>query len=646
MNQEKSYIFLSMHFFFFVLFFSDSVMAEGLLPVDTASRNTLFKYAYRKKMLHSTSLPIRSLPGIPIEKISFSGVVDFAPIYRSMQQQYSDMGTPAKNLEFTPYPAGSQFNGNFYRQPLIDLIVSASPAKNVSFAVEYAMSHFFTGKTGDTSRKINVQNLLQFHGTTHTAYGNFLLSAGGGAMNYSLSPLTIYNKDFREPMFEKLPWDWHTNSFNKYKTQFAYSPATTPTTMVSSATQGFILEGADLPGGFGFSAFYGRSSLSINPSRAEKGLISEILAGKILYGTDTTYKFSFNYYHAYGFTDNVRNTKDERTIYTADIKYSSSKYRFYTEAGIGKTLNPKSEGKFGKAITAGIVVYNAKISMPFQLRAFRIDRQVTSLESEVLNSNTSVVQGGYGSDTVYNNSLYPGYLQEVNQMANNRQGLIFRIEKIFSDFRIEFGNSWSEEIVNNSAIISFEHMVNAYSASRFRPWYQYSGPYHRIGNRFRRSIEVLEINHSSNTGLKKFNAADLSIKYKCKIFNREFLLINFTYAGSVGNSLSPLPVMSSESFLTTFYNELSAYFNLSKKITLLGFCGFQKNSANNTTNLSPDTGKPMDQLGKGYGFGIDYDFDSNAGIFLRHRWLAHSDKNFLLDKYRGQETTLEIKVFF
>jgi hypothetical protein len=631
---------------FILFFFADFFAVAEILPADTSARNRVFKYALRKRQMAKRTTFIERNKGLPVEQISFSGVVDFVALYRNMQQYYPDMSTPPKNLEFTPYPAGSQFNGNFYRQPLIDLIVAANPSTNTSFAIEYAMSHFFTGKTGDTSRKINVQNLLQFHGTANTRFGNYLISAGGGAINYSLSPLTMYNKDFREPMFEKLPWDWYTDSFQKYKKLFATSATTTPSYFVSSATQGFILEGADIPGGFGFSAFYGRSSLSTTPVRADAGYPSEIMAGKIIYGSDTTFKISINYYRAFGYTDRIRNIKDERRIYTAEVKFSSSKIRWNVEAGAGQTLNPLSSPVFGKAIKAGIVLFNKAIAMPVQLQAYAIDKNVTSLESGVLNANTTVVQGGFGTDSIYNNSLYQGYLQEVNQVANNRQGIIFKIDKVFHNFHIELGNAWSEEMVNTPGIISFEHMVNAYPASRFLPWYQYSGPYHRIGNRFRRSIETIHLAGNMGNFKKKFNSTDLSLKFRTNLFGRELLLVNYTYAGSIGRKALPFPDFSSAGFFHMIYEELSAYLNICKRITLLGFYGLQKNQASNLTELSPEKNKPLDQTGTGYGFGIDYDFDQNAGLFLRHRWMRHSDKNFVLDTYRGQETTLELKIFF
>ena len=47
-----------------------------------------------------------------------------------------------------------------------------------------------------------------------------------------------------------------------------------------------------------------------------------------------------------------------------------------------------------------------------------------------------------------------------------------------------------------------------------------------------------------------------------------------------------------------------------------------------------------------FGLGVDYDFTSTGSLHLRHKWFGHKDANFIKDKFKGQETYLELKVFF
>ena len=286
------------------------------------------------------------------------------------------------------------------------------------------------------------------------------------------------------------------------------------------------------------------------------------------------------------------------------------------------------------------------MQLPIHLQAYSISSNVAALESAVLNANPTVSQGGYGSSPLYNNGLYPAYLQEVAMMANNREGFILKLHKTFKNFRIEFGNAISQEKKNLVNAFSFEHMDNAFSRSRLQPWYQGGGPYGRTYSRYRRTFETITITDTLRPYKKNFNAADLSLKLKLKLFKRGLIFNNYIYAGTVSKYFSVVPMFNSGSFLRMFYEEISSYYNIHDKVTLLLFAMVQTNKGNNQTALSPENGKPMDQLGTGYGFGIDYDFAPNAGLFVRHRWMSSKDYNFTLDRFKGQETVVELKVFF
>ncbi len=345
-----------------------------------------------------------------------------------------------------------------------------------------------------------------------------------------------------------------------------------------------------------------------------------------------------------GFTDRVHRIHDTREIVTADFLIKKSRYKIYMEGGFGSVHNPASSGATGAAISVGFNLYNTKLGLPLFLQVYSVDVNVAALESAVLNANASVVQGGYGTDPKYNNGYYPAFLQEVGMMSNNRNGAILKIDKVSDRFQVELGNAVSQEKQNIFQGVSFEQMVNAFSRSRFSPWTQNAGPYGRINNRFRRSFETLAITDSGNYK-KAFNSADLTLKMKIRLFKRDIILSNYCFAGSVGKTISPIPVWNTGSFVRSFFEEFSAYVPLKKNVMLLGFYSIQINKANGQTQLA-ENGKPLDQIGTGFGFGIDYDFASNAGIFLRHRWMEQKDENFTADRFKGTETMVELKVFF
>lgn len=579
---------------------------------------------------------------VGLSDVSVSGNANFVTFYRSMAVRYPGSAGGENDLSFTPYAVSNEFSGNFSQQPFLTINVSAQPTSRTSFSVDYALSHLFTGSNFDSSKTLTVQNLFEFYGGIETKHGVFNLRAGGGAMEYSLSPLTIYNKEFREPAFERLPWEWRMNSYEVYEDAYENTTALAPSSVYNTATQGFILEAMDLPGSFGVTAIYGRSNSTLLPDRALADHPLQLAAGRIYKVLSSTEKIGINYYHQFGYTDGVNRTFDNRQVATLDFLLSSKKVDFSGEIGVGTLDNPESDNSIGEAVSLSLRLLNAKVSMPLKLQVYRIDKNVAALESAVLNSNASVQQGGYGSNRDYENSLYPAYLAEIEMMSNNRQGLIFNIDKVFEVFKIEFGYAVSEELEKVEDRVSIQQMVNSFSRSRFNPWIMGTGPYGRVSNRFRRSFETISIVDPYDEK-KTFQAIDLSFKVRFQLFSRELILMNFTYRGVVGVDISPF---SDRRYLTTTYEEFSAYYKLMKRFNLLGFYSSQWTKGGERTELSVSNNKPIDQYGYGIGFGLNYDFTPTAGLYLRHKWMKHTDPNFVEDQFKGTETTVELKYFF
>jgi opacity protein-like surface antigen len=102
---------------------------------------------------------------------------------------------------------------------------------------------------------------------------------------------------------------------------------------------------------------------------------------------------------------------------------------------------------------------------------------------------------------------------------------------------------------------------------------------------------------------------------------------------------------SSDAYVKLFFEDLTFAYRLGKKYNIVANTGFESVKGGSQTQIAPN-GKHIDQFGYAFGGGIDYDFTPTAGIHLRHKWMSHKDKNFVLDQFKGQETTLELKVFF
>lgn len=576
--------------------------------------------------------------------ISISGEARFFSVYRNMSKQYGDAISPKKSLAFTDYPLAGAGSGNSSGIPLINLHLQAQPLKNFTFSVAYSLSHDFNGFLDDTSKIASVRSNLSFGGTYKSNAGVFNLEGGGGVLWTHISPLTMYNLENHDNEFDRLPWDDYTNSFERYQNIYNDKAAGSGESYEDVAFQGFALSGKGLPLDLGFHAIYGRSWTSVTQERAGIRYPANTVGGKIEKNIQQ-HLLSFNYFNEFGDTDRVHRVADQRSIYTSQINMNYGKFKINAEAGMGKVKNPLTNGEWGSAfIVEGI--FNKQITkIPLQIKLYNIGIEVASNVSSVYNSNMNAAGGGYNNDPKYDTQRYINVMEELGQYSNNRRGLSFKTEHAIKTFKMEFGYGLSSEIKNLYDTVLFQHRVNSFSRSRFNPWIQDGGPYGQVKSVFRRTYQTVAITDSGEY-LKGFNALELVLKYSTQLFNKSLILKNHSAYNSVSKGVKVIPEFNDKAFVRTVFNQLTAFYQLSPKVSLIAFGAFQITKCSNQTRLSAENKLPVDQLGTGYGAGIDYDFSDHAGIYLRHRWMEHKDKNFVMDEFKGQETTIELKVFF
>lgn len=624
------------------------------------------------------SKPIRLAPLDTVtdflKKITVKGEARVQAIYRSMSESYADMSTPDKNLSFQSYPTGGAGAGNGSAVPLINLNFLANPTPDFSVDLGYALGHNFNGTStldGDTSnRSIAVRSNLNFTGKLSTSYGLFKIRAGGGVLWTSLSPMTISQNEFQNDGFDKLPWDWYTKSFEKYNAMYEGSAQLGSETFGSEVFQGVDLQGAGLPGGFGFIAMYGRTNRSVDAAKALATFPSSVFAGRVDNSIGNTI-IGVNFYNQINDTTAsnvvtgnetiilngdtmivpvVGKVQDNRQIFSTDIRHNINGIEIYTEIAMGRVVNPKNSGDWDNGFIVTTNIPESKLGIPIKAKIYNIGHEVVSNVSTVMNSNDGAPNNGVNQDPNYRTTVFINGLQQVGQVANNRRGFSATTGKKIGRVKVELGYGLSQEIDNIYNAFTFQHRSNSFSRSRFTPWLQTAGPYKRIKNNFRRAFEIIQITDAEN-GIatdynKGFNQLDLDVKYKMKVARRSMVIRNFTNISSVQDGIAFIPKMSDGAFLQAYYNQTLLFYALSKKVTLLGMFEFERNIGNTRTELSSYNRKPINQYSEGLGVGVDYDFSEYAGLYVRHRWMYHDDINFVKDKFQGQETTVELKVFF
>ncbi|HSZ26062.1 MAG TPA: hypothetical protein VK766_10100 [Cytophagaceae bacterium] len=601
----------------------------------------------------------KKLPsGFSFNDIKVSGTVRFITIVRDMQKSYSDMITSPKNISFTDYPivgVGTNNNGGF---PVVELNLANNPMSKFLFNVGYSMGNTFTGQTYDTThaKTISSRQNLRFSGKWNSGPIRVGIDAGGLIWT-KLSRLTMGQAQYRDNYSDRVPWDWYRNSFLKYEEYYSLSTNIGAQSAGNSSLYGYQLNTEILPLGVNVRALYGRTNLNTTVANSLNSSPSATMGGrieKIIFTRKVSGKIGGNFYRKAANTDRYSGIQDNQTLFSVDGEVRVKKIDFSGEVGRGTIANPLQPG--GSATTAGhssgmAFVGRAELSravtaFPISLEYYHINNNYVSLDGSVMNSNTTVNSGGYGNSYIYDPYLLVNVSQQVGQLANNRQGFSLKTEGSVKKLKYQLGLSGSQELQNLHDTITFQHRVNSFSASRFRPWYEAGGPYQRIKSVWLTTFETMTITDTLKNYKKGFSNLELLLKYKFKLFNRDFVVMNFNTFNSVQKNFNAIPVFTNKAFMRLFFEDLTGAYKLGKKYNLIGNFGYEMVKGNNQTQLSPVNGKPINQRGFAFGGGIDYDFLPNAGIHFRLKYMTHKDKNFTLDQYRGFESTVELKIFF
>lgn len=232
-------------------------------------------------------------------------------------------------------------------------------------------------------------------------------------------------------------------------------------------------------------------------------------------------------------------------------------------------------------------------------------------------------------------------------MANNRWGANLKHEETYGKLKIlgawGFNKEWENldtdgKVDPSNALsngVSYWHQANPFTRSRFTYFQRLAGPYQRITSIYRRAFETYAITDTVIDYLKMYQTLNMNLSYKLKLFGKDLIITNFnTYNSVTDQGFNPIPTFSDKAFIRTFYEEFMAFYNVHSKVTLVGFVSFERVLGNRRVELADDkgnrlldvndpayaTGKTVNQLGYGAGFGVDYDFSGRAGLYVRNRY--------------------------
>ncbi|MBY0424085.1 MAG: hypothetical protein K2Q22_00480, partial [Cytophagales bacterium] len=612
--------------------------------------------------------------------LEFSGYVRLHTYYRVMQENYA--GDPKKVFQFGGWANQTQTN---QLNPLVYLTAKLRPTNNSFIEIDYTFNHLFTGNLGDSSRYINAFRLVRAQAGINTKYFNLRLgTAGAFGFPVILSPMTSGFLQFKFPAFYRLPWDWYRSPGTKYNDIF-YNQSIGLNQLFSGVggVQGVSAEFSNLPWNLGVNFLYGVFNQTSSATIANTGNNNTLGSAKTSFGFRVYKKFGdnnqigINWLENNGPIDGSSNKTEYQTIRTVDAQINTSWFTLNPEVGVGWYVNPLGKWRdttnvaTREGYNSGInwlvnVKFATKESatyFPLRFQYYSIGKDITNLNSGIVNTYGHNNASDFKSTNVlYDVNMYRALITEVDQVANNRQGVMFATEKVWKNFRLGLGLNSSIEIENRYNMVTFMHRVNQYARSSFRFFESYSGPYNRLQYFFMRTFEFLQITDVNPTYRKGFNVLDLDLKFRTKLAGKDLIFTNFTNYSSASDGFRAVPDFSDNAFVKVVYNDFMIYYLLHEKVGINGHFGLEAAQGGMRTELADangnrivdangnakydPTGKPISQLGIGLGAGVDYHFSDWGGIFLRYLWMSQRDLNFSKDKFRGNEFTVELKVFF
>lgn len=628
--------------------------------------------------------------------VEVSGFARFELVNRHLNNRYmSGLGTNQLRQDallvngLYPDPSDNTRIGG-YQQPFLMLQFDVKPIYNTTLKMDLQLDHQLTGKVlyGDSLRDKRVQmyRYINVQAEHVKKWGTLKVSAGA-VYFINWTSLTLSNYFMRNDEFERLPWEWRTNSFDTYEQVYQNKSVHTTNILTNANVGGVIFEADKLPWQLGLKALFAKTGnvnngFTLDPTNANNyKYLQAFRLTKSMAGLD----LGLTYYDQIGYRTNGAlrrdlTNKDQETIMTFDVGSVKKRYALNFEIGMARYNSvlylDTSAVKFPYTPIAKLNIESTHIRhLSMSLMAYYIGNGYLNVNSGVMNGSVfgTTNTGSNALQYINSSNSMPKAITELGQLASNRMGAVYAINPEIGKLKTSLGIGWSQEVTKDtlSSFISMQHRVAAINRSRFMFYSGQYGPYSNITNVFRRSWENFYIYDKSIFDSRpQFFTVDLSLKYKTKLLGKDIILTQYTNYNSVSvdNDFTPWQGNGFSSFVTGnakalarpfqwggsnllsyIFNEFGTYYRMNKTFTLvLQYC--IEHAQTDGTRLSKNKefggGLGSNQTGKSYGIGLDIITGARSGVYLRQKWYEHFDKNFDKDKFDGFESSAELKIFF
>ncbi len=672
---------------------------DGVLWAAAASDTTA------EAAIPSASVPVASVPvagvpvaSMPVERASDLALAAVAPpaadpdttenvrrrsVNLSVFGYYRFFGYGRNITE--PYPNLAPFErtygvGDGYREPMLSVTIAGRPNGRSAFGTELFVFNPYEGTEEIDNNTISLNLGVNFYGNFRTEVGNFGVRAGGIHW-YNLSPFTIgVNQTLdRYSIFDRTPWEGVTGTA-KYDNYFQTGEASPGDERFDfQAFQGLILNGAQLPGGFGFDAFWGKTqpngglpNARTDPFGTVPGegdvptyegfsgdarALPSFITGGRLQKTLGDNLVALNSIYSYRTLDSLTTERRQYQVHTGSFDSNVGPVNVSGELGASLFESPTYTSKWGEALMVRARTPQALTLFPLDIQLYQVGRNFFNENSEISTTNNPQLRTDPRCEVVAGSGAAGGGITQVNQLEHNRRGINVNTAWNAGPVRFKAGWGLAQELAPTTSTITYVHRINGLAVSRiYNPFPADAvcatqfGPLARKYSVFRGAIERAQTTDvESVTGQvlnrKYYHAVDVQAKARARVLDRSAYLFYLGSFGSANRSARVVPT-DDDTYVFAQYHEFDLYYALTPRFLLAGYFGLENIRGGEFTELDATTGLPRDQRGIGVGVGFDWTISRSTGLYIRHRWMDFEDRNFALDTYSGQETTFELKTFF
>ena len=611
------------------------------------------------------------LRDIPLKKLSLTGYYRFFGYGRNMTEPYPGLSPYEKTIGM----------GDGYREPALSLFVSGRPNGKSSFATELFL---FTPYDGSISGNVLTMNLgLNFYGNFRTKYGKFGVRAGGIHW-HSMSSFTmgIFQVFDQFSIFDRTPWEGVTGT-EKYENYYSAGSINRDMRWNSRAFQGIIIDGGSLPGRMSFSFMFGKAQVNggllqgvtdplttiVNPGQAGNvptyagfgGLnraIPNSLTGLRIKKDFGSNFIAFNTLYNQQRIDSIKRDFQTYAVNTLEFSLKKWKLDISGEVGVGNYTLPGQETNWGEVGMLRLRIPKDYTFLPLEAQIYQVSKNFYNDNGEIQTFSNPAIQNATTGPNQAGQAAVGGALTQVGQLVHNRRGVNLKTGVNLGDLKINVGWGISQEIDSLSNEVSYVHRINGLALSRiYNPFPAGAtgptvvGPYSRVVTFFRGAYERVQLTDVDPgtlepLGKKNFQSFDIQAKYKAEIAQRPLYLFYLGSWMAASPDVRFFPNFNRETYIQAIYHEVDLYYELFPSFLLAGYYGLEYMKGGINTVFDDETLQPRNQVGQSIAFGFDWTVAKNAAFYVRQRFMEFEDKSFALDRYKGYETTVELKIFF